>query len=59
MNATLMSPREVAHAFGVNVKTVTRWDKAGRLKSSRTLGGHRRYNREQIMKLIKETNASS
>ena len=39
----LMTPAEVAQAFKVDPKTVTRWAKAGKLSSIRTLGNHRRY----------------
>ena len=40
---TLLTPAEVAALFRVDPKTVTRWAKAGKLSSIRTLGGHRRY----------------
>lgn len=39
----LLTPAEVAALFRVDPKTVTRWAKAGKLSSIRTLGGHRRY----------------
>lgn len=39
---TLLTPAEVAALFRVDPKTVTRWAKAGKLSSIRTLGGHRR-----------------
>ena len=39
----LLTPSEVAALFRVDPKTVTRWAKAGKLSSIRTLGGHRRY----------------
>ena len=39
----LLTPAEVATMFRVDPKTVTRWAKAGKLTSVRTLGGHRRY----------------
>ena len=44
----LLTPAEVATLFRVNPKTVTRWAKAGRLGSIRTLGGHRRYSNAQV-----------
>lgn len=49
----LMTPSEVAAVFHVDPKTVTRWAKAGRLASSRTLGGHRRFRREDIERLAR------
>ena len=45
---TLLTPAEVAKLFRVDPKTVTRWAKGGKLSSIRTLGGHRRYRKEEI-----------
>ena len=44
----LLTPREVAELFGVDPKTVTRWSKAGKLTSIRTLGGHRRFRKSEV-----------
>jgi excisionase family DNA binding protein len=44
----LMTPSEVAEFFNVDPKTVTRWAKAGKIPSFRTVGGHRRFPRKQI-----------
>jgi len=49
---TLLTPGEVARLFRVDPKTVTRWEKDGRLDSVRTLGGHRRYHQTQINALL-------
>ena len=46
--SSLLTPAEVAAAFRVDPKTVTRWAKAGKLNSIRTLGGHRRYLAAEI-----------
>jgi excisionase family DNA binding protein len=51
----LMTPAEVAKTFRVDPKTVTRWAKAGKLRSIRTLGQHRRYYKHEIEALLKET----
>jgi excisionase family DNA binding protein len=48
----LLTPAEVAALFRVDPKTVTRWAKAGKLTSLRTLGGHRRYRESEIRKLL-------
>lgn len=44
----LLTPAEVAKRFRVDPKTVARWAKTGKLKSVRTLGGHRRYAKSDI-----------
>lgn len=48
----LLTPAEVADRFRIDPKTVTRWAKAGRLSSIRTLGGHRRYFADEVEALI-------
>ena len=47
-----MTPAEVAAIFRVDPKTVTRWAKAGKLTSIRTLGGHRRYKDSEVKALL-------
>ncbi len=48
----LLTPAEVAALFRVDPKTVTRWAKAGKLASIRTLGGHRRYRASEVRGLL-------
>ena len=48
----LLTPGEVASLFRVDPKTVTRWAKAGKLSSIRTLGGHRRYRETEVRELL-------
>jgi excisionase family DNA binding protein len=48
----LLTPAEVATMFRVDPKTVTRWAKAGKLTSIRTLGGHRRYREIEVRALL-------
>lgn len=48
----LMTPAEVATAFRVDPKTVTRWARAGKLSAIKTLGGHRRYREAEIRALL-------
>jgi excisionase family DNA binding protein len=48
----LLTPAEVAALFRVDPKTVTRWAKAGKLTSIRTLGGHRRYKESEVKALL-------
>jgi excisionase family DNA binding protein len=51
-NEELLTPSEVAKKFRVDPKTVTRWAKAGKLTSFRTLGGHRRFKASEVEALI-------
>lgn len=51
----LLTPAEVAAMFRVDPKTVTRWAKAGKLTSVRTLGGHRRYLASEVKSLLDGT----
>ncbi|KGM13460.1 BldC family transcriptional regulator [Cellulomonas bogoriensis] len=54
MTATLLTPGEVASMFRVDPKTVTRWANAGKIRSVRTLGGHRRFVESEIRELLME-----
>lgn len=56
---TLLTPSEVAALFRVDPKTVTRWAKAGKLTSIRTLGGHRRYKESEVTALLKSIPGNS
>ena len=55
----LLTPAEVAALFRVDPKTVTRWAKAGKLNSIRTLGGHRRYKESEVKSLLKSITPST
>jgi len=48
----LLTPAEVATMFRVDPKTVTRWAKAGKLTSIRTLGGRRSNNKSKVRALL-------
>lgn len=43
---------EVAELFHVSTKTVVRWATEGKLPHVLTLGGHRRFPREDIEKVV-------
>ena len=49
---SLLTPSEVAALFRVDPKTVTRWAKAGKIGSIRTLGGHRRFRESEVRELL-------
>lgn len=48
----LLTPAETAAIWRVDVKTVSRWAKAGKLPAIRTLGGHRRYRESDVQALL-------
>jgi excisionase family DNA binding protein len=45
----------VAALFRVDPKTVTRWAQQGKLRSIRTLGGHRRYSESEIKAFLEDS----
>ncbi|VEI13581.1 BldC family transcriptional regulator [Trueperella bialowiezensis] len=51
----LMTPAEVAELFRVDPKTVSRWADNGKLPYVRTLGGHRRFPRKDVMDAIRSS----
>ena len=51
-NVRLLRPNEVAALFQVSPKTVTRWARAGKITSLRTLGGHRRFRESEVRALL-------
>lgn len=55
MSREVMTPAEVAREFAVDPKTVTRWAASGRLSYFRTVGGHRRFYRDEVQDLLAET----
>ena len=59
MDERLLTPAEVAALFRVDPKTVTRWAKAGKLSSIRTLGGHRRYRADEVKKFLEGAGLSA
>jgi excisionase family DNA binding protein len=48
----IMTTEEVADAFGVDPKTVTRWVARGRIHSVKTPGGRHRFRRADIDRLL-------
>ena len=57
--AELLTPAQVAKMFHVDPKTVTRWAQAGKLTYMRTLGGHRRYRRDEVLELLRVSTGSA
>ena len=48
----ILKPHEAAEMLGVSVKTLQRWDKAGKLKASRHPSGRRYYTEKQIRECL-------
>ena len=52
----LISAKRASKILGVHSTTLINWEKAGKIKCVKTLGGHRRYNLEEIKNLFKKEN---
>ncbi len=52
----LLTPAEAARKLGVTPNTVTRWSRAGRISAIQTIGGHRRFRRCEIERVLREAN---
>lgn len=50
----LMTAAEVAAVFRVSARTVSRWERSGRLISIRTPSGRRRYRIAEVRALVAE-----
>lgn len=55
----LLTPAEAAHHLGVTPNTVTRWSRAGKIAAIQTMGGHRRFRRSEVERVLREANLSS
>ncbi len=56
-NEALITVGDAAHVLGVSVATMRVWDKQGLLPSMRTLGGHRRYRRSDVLRAREQMEA--
>jgi MerR family transcriptional regulator, light-induced transcriptional regulator len=54
----LITPRELADAIGASESSVRRWVDAGRVKLSRTSGGHRRIPLAEAVRFIRQSRAT-
>ena len=48
------SPKRVAEAVGVSESSLKRWADNGRLTVERTVGGHRRIHRSEVLRFVRE-----
>jgi excisionase family DNA binding protein len=53
----LLSPRDLAAALGISESSLKRWIDAGRIRATRTEGGHRRITLADARAFIRETGA--
>lgn len=44
----LMTTRELADRYRVDPRTVHRWIRSGKIKGTRTLGGHHRFYKDEV-----------
>ncbi len=51
----VLSPRDFARVIGVSESSVKRWIDDGTIPASRTVGGHRRIEREEAIRFIRRT----
>ncbi len=49
----LINIDEASRILGVSKDTLRNWDSTGKLKSVRTVGGHRRYERDNLLEMVK------
>ena len=54
-----ITPYEASRIALVHIKTLARWGDAGKIRMIRTLGGHRRYHRDDITPQYPQTEWST
>lgn len=54
-NKKWLSPKKAAEIAGVNEDTIRRWDTEGKIKCIRTEGGHRRFDRDSLLRYLYKT----
>jgi methanogenic corrinoid protein MtbC1 len=53
--ADLVSPKQVARAIGVSESSLKRWCDQGRIKTVRTVGGHRKMAVAAVLQFVRDT----
>ena len=49
----MLSIKEASEFLGVSIDTLRRWERAGKITAFRTEGGHRRYEKKDLIKFKK------
>jgi putative resolvase len=52
MNSNLLNIKETSEYLNVSQDTLRKWDRSGKLTPVKTIGGHRRYQKEKLDELI-------
>ena len=47
--SNLIGVKKTAELLGVSTKTIRRWEESGKIRSTRTEGGHRRFNASDLL----------
>ena len=50
----MLSIKEASEFLGVSIDTLRRWERTGKITSLRTEGGHRRYEKKELIKFKKD-----
>lgn len=50
----MLSIKEASEFLGVSIDTLRRWERIGKITSLRTEGGHRRYEKKELIKFKKD-----
>jgi excisionase family DNA binding protein len=53
MTKRLINPKEAAGMLSVTTDCLRKWESAGKIKAIRTVGGQRRYELQDIEKLLR------
>lgn len=49
----LLTLKQVKSMLGVSTRTIQRWDRDGKIKCTRTVGGMRRVHLSEVQRLLK------
>ena len=55
---SLLTPKDLADAIGASESALRRWIDGGRIRMSRTAGGHRRIPLQEAIRFIRQTGAT-